>query len=175
MDSFVQTEPCLIYEPWRVRANEVSIALVLWATAGVIVSLALGSPWGYGTAVVSGVAAFISAWRALRVRLVVTEDGVVVDNYWVTHQFPWSEVEGVGIGLIGMLPRPALAFTRRDKRPVFAMATPLRRTERREFQAAVLAVGPPSVLALADRAGVIGADGALSNRLRLWWLRRRTS
>jgi len=165
----------LTYEPWRVRANEVSIALVFFATAGVIVSFALGSPWGYETAALAGVGALAAAWRALRVRLVVTQQGVVVENYWATHHVQWSEVEGVGIALIGTFPRPALAFKRRDKRPVFAMATPLRRTERHEFQLAVLAFAPPSVQALPDTAGVIGSDRALSNQLRRWWVRRRHS
>jgi hypothetical protein len=152
-----------------------SVGLVLSATAGVIVSLALGSPWGYATAAATSVAAIAAMRRALRIRLVVTEHGVLVDNYWVTSDIPWSEVEGVGIALKGAFPRSALAFKRRDKRPIFAMATPLRRTERQKFQAAVLAFAPHSVRALRDTAGVIGSDRALSNQLRLWWVRRRHS
>jgi hypothetical protein len=170
-----QKEHSLVFEPWRVRANEVSIALFWCVIPGVIVSLALGSPWGYATATVATLATVVSVRRALRIRLVVTTDGVIVDNYWITHTIPWSEVEGVGVTLKGMLPQPALGFRRHRQRPVFALATPLRRTERQAFQAAVLAFAPSSVRALSDTAGVVGSDKALSNQLRLWWVRRRSA
>jgi hypothetical protein len=170
-----QNEHSLTYGPWQVRANEVSTALFWCVTPGVIVSLALGAPWGFATAALASVAAVASVWRALRIRLVVTEQGVIIDNYWVTHSIPWSEIEGVSIALKGTLPRPALGFKKRQHRPVFAFATPLRRTERQEFRSAVLAFAPPSVQALPDTAGVIGSDRALSNQLRLWWVRRGRS
>jgi len=107
----------------------------------------------------------------------VTEDGVTVENYWRTHKFPWSEVEGVGIALKeqGVLPQPALAFKLRGGDAVFAQATPFRQTARREFQKAVLALAPSTVAALPDAAGWIGSDRALSERIRRWWVKRRSA
>jgi hypothetical protein len=137
-----------------------------------VLFLVLGSPWRY---VAASVAVVPTAWavrRAFRISLVVTEDRVTVRNYWRTHSFPWSEVEGVGVALKqqGVLPQPALAFELQSG-AVFAQATPFRKSERQEFQAAVLALAPSAVVAMGDVALPIGTDRALSNRLRLWWLR----
>jgi hypothetical protein len=139
-----------------------------------VLVLELGSPWRY---VAASVAVVPTAWavrRAFRIGLVVTEDRVTVNNYWRTHAFPWLDVEGVGIGLKkqGVLPQPALAFKLRSG-AVFAQATPPRESERRDFQAAVLAFAPSTVVTMRDVAQPIGTDRALSNRLRLWWLRNR--
>jgi Bacterial PH domain len=139
-----------------------------------VLFLVLGSPWRY---VAASVAVVPTAWavrRAFRISLVVTEDRVTVRNYWRTHTFPWSEVKGVGVALKqqGVLPQPALAFELQSG-AVFAQATPFRKSERQEFQAAVLALAPSAVVPLRDTAGPIGADHALSNKLRLWWLRNQ--
>jgi hypothetical protein len=139
-----------------------------------VLVLELGSPWRY---VAASLAAVPTAWavrRAFRISLVVTEDRVTVKNYWRTYAFPWSEVEGVGVGLKkqGVLPQPALAFELQSS-AVFAQATPFRKSERQEFQAAVLALAPSTVMTMRDVAAPIGTDRALSNRLRLWWLRNQ--
>jgi hypothetical protein len=165
----------LIYEPRRVRINSASIATM---TCGLVAFLLFGgleSPWRYLAASLAVAAAPWAVWRAFRTGLVVTEEDVTVNNYWRTHKFAWSEVRGVGIGLKrqGAILQPSLAFSLRGGVAVFAQATPPRQTPRREFLAAVLALAPSSVEALPDRAGSIGSDRALSNRIRIWWSERR--
>jgi hypothetical protein len=169
-----EPERTLTYKPRRFRFNGASIALMLCALPVFILGLVLGSPWRY---VAASIALVPTAWairRAFRISLVVTEDRVTVKNYWRTHAFPWSEVEGVGVALKqqGVLPQPALAFKLRSGE-VFAQATPFRKSERQEFQAAVLALAPSTVVTMADVALPIGTDRAISNRLRLWWLRNQ--
>jgi hypothetical protein len=165
----------LVYEPGLFRLSDAWSALVLCATAGFIVSIAIGSPGGYITAVLAAAVAAWSIRRAFRIRLAVDRNGVTVHNYWQTHRLTWAEVAGVGISLKGILPRPALAFSLRTGGAVFAQAIPLRQSERRNFQAAVLAFAPPSVRSLRDSAGVIGSDKAFSNQLRLWWRKRHST
>jgi hypothetical protein len=165
----------LTYEPQRLRINHAWIALISCATPGVIVSFAIGSPWRYLTASLALAAALWSVRRAFRIGLIVTREGVTICNYWRSHVISWSDVDAVGIALkqVGVLPQPALGFRRRSGPPVFAQATPVRQSERREFQSAVLSFAPSSVQTLKDTAGIIGSDRAPSNLLRLWWLRRR--
>jgi hypothetical protein len=134
------------------------------------------SPWGYA-AIAAAVGA--SVWairRAMRISLVVTDDRIVVNNYWRTHAFTWSEVDGVGIALKqqGVLPEPALAFKLRDGNAVFAKATPFRQKERQAFLSSVLALAPPGAARLPDTAARfgIGSDRAPSNKIRLWWKRK---
>jgi hypothetical protein len=160
------------YEPRRFQVNGAVIALMLCATPPFLIFLVLESPWRYLGA---SLALVPSPWvvrRAFRASLVVTEDGVTVENFWRTHRFLWLRVEGVGVALKqqGVLPQPALAFKFRDGGAVFAQATPFRRSERQKFLAAVLALAPSTVAELADTAAPIGSDRALSNKLRLWWL-----
>jgi Bacterial PH domain len=149
----------LTYEPRRFRFNGASIALMLCGLLIFVLFLVLGSPWRY---VAASVAVVPTAWavrRAFRISLVVTEDRVTVKNYWRTYAFPWSKVEGVGVALKqqGVLPQPALAF-KLQSGAVFAQATPFRKSERQEFQAAVLALAPSAVVppgghCRADRNG----------------------
>jgi hypothetical protein len=75
--------------------------LMLCATAGFIVSIAIGSPGGYITAVLAAAVAAWSIRRAFRIRLAVDRNGVTVHNYWQTHRLTWAEVAGVGISLNG--------------------------------------------------------------------------
>jgi hypothetical protein len=142
---------------------------------GVIVSLFLESPWGYATAVVATVGAVWSTRRAFRIRLTVTEERVRVVNHLRCHSLGWSGIQSVGIGLKGSFPRPALGFKLREGGAVFAQATPARQSERQAFQEAVLRFAPQSVDAVPDRAGIIGTDRALSNRLVLWWRRNQAA
>jgi hypothetical protein len=165
------------YEPRRFRFNGASIALMTCATPAFVLFVALASPWRYVGASLALVPAPWAIRRAFRVSLVVTEDGVTVKNYWRTHSFPWSDVEGVGVALKqqGVLPQPALAFKLRGGDAVFAQATPFRQSERQQFQADVLALAPSTVAALPDNARPFGTDRALSNRFRLWWSKRRSA
>jgi len=166
----------LAYEPFRFRFNSAVCALITCATAAFCFFVGLlPVPWNYVCATLCLLPAPWLARRAFRISLVVTKDGVTVQNYWKTHRLGWPEIRGVGIGLKqqgGVAPQPALAFSLRNGGAVFAQATPLRQTPRREFMAAVLALAPSTVEALPDRAGVIGSDRALSNRFRLWWSHR---
>jgi hypothetical protein len=143
-------------------------------TPGLVVSLAIGSPWGYLTALFTLGAVVWSIRRAFRIRLVVSAESVIVDNYWRSYEIPWSDIEGIGIALKqqGVLPQPSLAIRRRTGDPVFAKATPFRETDRRSFQTAVLALAPRRVEALPDTARRlrIGSDKALTNRIRLKWI-----
>jgi hypothetical protein len=123
----------------------------------------------------------VSAGRAFRIRLLITEEDVRIDNYWRSHEFPWSDVTVVRIGLKnqGVLPQPALGFGLTSGEVRFAQATPFRANERQEFQAAVVALAPSSVRALPDTAGIIGSEKALTNVLRRRWMKgqpgRRTN
>lgn len=182
----VETEPSntysvLLYAPRRFRVNQAIIALILCATPTFIVALAVGFPWGFVALGVGCASASVSAWRAFRIRLLVTEEGVRIDNYWRSHQFAWSDVKVVRIGLKdqGVLPQPALGFRLNGGEVRFAQATPFRANERQEFQAAVLALAPSAVKALPDAAGIIGSEKALTNVLRRWWMKgqpgRRTN
>jgi hypothetical protein len=167
-----EPERTLTYEPRRFQFNGASVALMLCALPIFVLVLELESPWRY---VAASIAVIPTAWavrRAFRIDLLVTEDRVTVKNYWRTHSFLWSEVEGVGVALKGVLPLPALAFKLRSG-AVFAQAIPPRKSERQEFQAAVLALAPSTVVTMGDVALPIGTDRALSNRLRLWWLRNQ--
>jgi len=99
------------------------IALTICTTAAFVLFLVFESlRWRYLAASLPIAAAPWAVRRAFRVSLIVTDDRVVVKNYWWTHTFPWSEVEGVGIALKqqGVLPQPALAFKLRNGEPVFA-------------------------------------------------------
>jgi hypothetical protein len=160
------------YGPRRFRFNGALIALMLCATPPFVIFLVLESPWRYLAASLTLLPTPWVVRRAFRASLVVTEDAVTVTNFWRTYMFPWSEVEGVGIALKqqGILPQPALAFKLRDGGAAFAQATPVRRSERQKFRAAVLALAPSTVAELADTGAPIGSDRALSNKLRLWWL-----
>ena len=163
----------LTYQSRRVQLNGVSVALAACGMPGVIGSLVLGSPWGYATAVAATVAAVWSTGQAFRIRLTVAEEGVTVVNHLRSHSLSWPEIQSVGIGWKGYFPRPGLGFKLHEGGAVFAQATPLRRGERQAFQEAVLRFAPQSVEAVPDRAGILGTDRALSNRLLLWWLRNQ--
>ena len=173
----VQTENGLTYQPRRIRWNEAWIAFLSCAVPGGIVSLALGSPWGYLTAGVAAVGAVTSVRRAFRIEIAVTNERVIVANYWRTYVLPWADVDAVGVALkrMGVLPQPALGFRRHVGPPRFAQATPFRHAARRDFQAAVLTFAPSSVLALPDAAGVVGSDSAPTELLRRWSRRNRSS
>jgi hypothetical protein len=176
MANEVDREPRrLRYEPRRFRLGGVWIALVACGTPAFVVLVALPSPWRYLAVALALAPAPWAVRRALRVSLVVTEEGVTIKNYWRTHSVTWSEIEGVGVGLRehGVLPQPALAFKLRNGEAVFAQATPVRRAERQAFQAAVLDLAPSTVVALPDVAGPIGSDRALTNILALSWLKGR--
>jgi hypothetical protein len=164
----------LTYQPVRFRIGEAWSGLIVCATVGIVVSLALGSPWGYATALVAGVAAVVVVHRASRIGLFVDTHGVTIRNYWTEHHLSWQDIRGVGIAVKGVLPQPAFAFNLRSGRVVFAQATPPRQSDRHELRAAILALAPPEVEALPDIAAKfgIGSDRALTARLRLWWRSR---
>jgi hypothetical protein len=156
----------------RYRLNEAWVAFFCCATPGVIFSLGLPAPWSYPVGAVAVCATIWSVHRAFRICLTVSHTEILVDNYWVSHRFPWSDVSGVGVALkqLGVLPQPAVAFQRRTARPVFAKATPFRESDRSQFVSDVLAFAPADVTALDDvaaRSG-IGSDNAPSHRLELW-------
>jgi hypothetical protein len=137
----------------RFLIREEAFPALCWvATPGVIISLLIGMPWGYATAAITAVGATWSVRRAFRIRMLVTEDEVTVTNYWKTYVIPWSEVSGVAMSakfkFPSFWPPPTLAFYRRSGRPVLAQATPSRERETSEFQAAVMALAPPSMRAL---------------------------
>jgi hypothetical protein len=161
----------LAHTPVRFRLGEAWSGLVVCATVGVIVSLALGSPWGYLTSLLALTAAVGVIHRAFRIGLFVDHEGVSIRNYWTEHHLPWREIRGVGISVKGAFPQPALAFNLRDGRVVLAQATPLRESDRHELREAVLAFAPVDVEALPDVAAKygLGSDRALTARLRRWW------
>jgi hypothetical protein len=164
----------LVYQPVRFRVGEAWSGLVVCATVGIIVSLALGSPWGYATALVAAVAAVVVIHRASRIGLFVDTQGVAIRNYWTEHHLSWQDIRGVGIAVKGVLPQPAFAFNLRSGRVVFAQATPLRQSDRQELRAAILVLAPAEVEVLPDTAAAfgVGSDRALTARLGLWWRSR---
>jgi hypothetical protein len=182
----LSTSPdAVVYAPLRVRINSVSTAFgvpfFVVALLGGMLAWAIDSLWGSASLWVFAIpglpAVYPTVWairRAARVRLVVSKEEVLIDNTWRSYRFPWSEVDGVGIGLIGVVPAPALCFRLIGRAPVFAQATPIRKSVRQEFLAKVLSLAPASVQRLDDEvAGSwLGTDSALSYRLRLWWVRK---
>ena len=169
----LDTPHSLTYRPRRVWLRLIVTFLFSSTTIAVVAWIGLRSPWGYVTAAVAVLAGLSLVPRALGIGLVVTETTVRVSNYWKTYVIPWAEIEGVGIGLKGWPGDPALLFRRRDQPPVLAMATPARNQEWQDLRTAILALAPSSVQPLEDapvRLGFVGADWAISNRLRLWWL-----
>ena len=74
---------------------------------------------------------------------------MTIDNYWKTYVFPWEDVVAVGMSakfkFPNLAPPPTLAFWRRNGRQVKAQATPSRESDGKDFQAAVLALAPPTV------------------------------
>jgi hypothetical protein len=179
MPASTSTGKSFVYAPLRVRINSVSIAFfagfVTVAFLGALVSWALDSLFGF--LVVALPTLFPTVWaarRAARVRLVVSKEGVLISNTWRSYELPWSEVDGVGIRLIGFGPQPVLWFRRVGRSPVVAQATPLRGGVRQEFQTEVLAFAPASVQRLEDEVagGWLGNDSALSYKLRLWWVHK---
>jgi len=113
---------CLIYAPLRVRINSVSTAFFVGfmgvAFLGAMLVWALDSLWGF---VVVGLPTLVpTVWamrRAAKVRLVVSKEGVLIDNTWRSYELPWSEVDGVGIRATGYLPQPVLWFRLVGQRP----------------------------------------------------------
>jgi hypothetical protein len=177
----VSTPPadCLVYAPLRVRINSVSTAFfagfMAVASLGALLGWALDSLWGF--VVVGLPTLFPTVWairRAARVRLVVSKEGVLINNTWRSYELPWSDVDGVGIRATGYFPQPVLWFRLVGRSPVVAQATPGRRSVRQEFQTKVLALAPASVQRLADEvAGSwLGSDSALSYKLRVWWVHK---
>lgn len=168
---------CVIYEPGRFRLNSAFCAAANFALLAFVLFVALGSPLRYLAASLALVPAPWAARRAFRISFVATTDGVTVKNYWKTYDLPWAEIEGVGIGLKqqgGVAAQPALGLRLKAGGAVFASATPLRQTPRRQFMAAVLALAPSTVATLPDVCGWIGSDRALSNRFLLWWSKRHS-
>jgi hypothetical protein len=162
-----------------VRINSISTALFAGfmgvALPGALLSWALNSRWGFAAmALLILPPTTWAARRAARVRLVVSQEGVLIDNTWRSYGFPWSEVDGVGIKLTGYVPLPVLSFRRVGRPAVVAQATPIRKSVRQEFQTEVLAFAPATVQRLEDVAAGsgLGADSALSYRWRLRWVKK---
>jgi hypothetical protein len=162
-----------------VRINSASTALfagfIAVAFLGGLVSWALDSLVGF--VVVALPALFPTVWatrRAARVRLVVSKEGVLIDNTWRSYEIPWSEIDGVGIRTTGFLPQPVLWFRGVGRPPVVAQATPGRQSVRQKFQSDVLAFAPASVQRLDDDVAWsgLGTDSAPSYKLRLWWVQK---
>jgi hypothetical protein len=92
--------------------------------------------------------------RGYRIRLLVTEQEVRIDNRWRTHVIRWSDVSVVammGAGKFFAFPsagQPAIGFWRRSGGVTKALATPTRESEKEPFQDAVMAFAPASVQAL---------------------------
>jgi hypothetical protein len=170
--ALTDTRHSLTYRPWRVWVSEILTVLFLATIVAVVAWLGLRSPWGYVTGAVAATAGLALASRALRIGLVVTESTVWVSNYWTTYVIPWAEIQGIGIGLKGWPGRPALLFRRRDQPPVLALATPARHEEWVALRTAILGLAPSSVQRHEEvlSFSFVGADWAISNRLRLWWL-----
>ena len=176
------TEPAdfLVYAPLRVRINCVSTALfvgfMVVAFLGALLGWALNSLWGF--LVVGLPLVFPTVWavgRAVRVRLVVSNERVLINNTWRSYEVRWSEVAGVGIRqATSCFPQPVLWFRLVGRSPVVAQATPVRRSVRQELQTQVLSFAPALVQRLDDElaASWLGTDSAPSYRLRLWWLKR---
>jgi hypothetical protein len=177
-----ETHPAesLIYAPLRVRINCVATAIftgfMVVAFLGALLGWAVNSRWAFlavGLPVVFPIVRAVG--RGARVRLVASDEGVLINNTWRNYEIQWSEVDGVGIRqAVSCLPQPVLWFRLVGRAPVVAQATPVRRSVRQEFQTKVLSFAPASVQRLEDElAGSwLGTDSAPSYRLRLWWLKR---
>jgi hypothetical protein len=132
------TEPAdsLVYAPLRVRINCVSTAFftgfMVVAFLGALLGWALNSLWAF--LVVGLPLVFPTVWamrRGARVRLVVSNERVLINNTWRSYEIRWSEVDGVGIRqAASCFPQPVLWFRLIGRSPVVAQATPVRRSVR---------------------------------------------
>jgi hypothetical protein len=180
MTSSPERADSLVYAPLRVRINCVSTALFVGfmgvAFLGAPLGWALNSLWAFP--VVGLPLVFPTVWamrRGARVRLVVSNERVLINNTWRSYEIRWPEVAGVGIRqAASCFPQPVLWFRLVGRSPVVAQATPVRRSVRQEFQTQLLSFAPASVQRLHDElAGSwLGTDSAPSYRLRRWWLKR---
>jgi hypothetical protein len=139
--------------PLRFFLEEAFYGLVLASFPGVVVIAITAPPWRYLGAVPFAALAIWSVRRTFRIRLLVTEDEVRITNRLRTYVIPWADVVAVSMMAIGKLApvptgRPTIAFWRRGRGWVKAQATPSRERDLDEFQAAVMALAPPSVRAL---------------------------
>jgi hypothetical protein len=172
-----------VYAPLRVRFNSIATAFFVpfmaVALLGGMIGWALDSLWGLDSLWVFAIpglpAPFVGLWamrRGARVRLVVSQEGVLIDNTWRSYRISWSEVGGVGIrAATSPFPLPVLWFRLIGRSPVVAQATPLRCSVRQEFLRTVLSYAPPSVQRLDDLAW-LGTDSAISWRWRVRWVRK---
>ena len=113
-----ETQPAesVIYAPLRVRINCVSTALftgfMVVAFLGALLGWALNSRWAFlavGLLVVFPTVRAVR--RGARVRLVASDEGVLISNTWRNYEIRWSEVDGVGIRqAAGCFPQPVLWF-----------------------------------------------------------------
>jgi len=175
-----------VYAPLRVRFNCVATAFfapcMVVALLGGTLLWALESLWGLNSlwvfAIPSLPALYVGLWamrRGARVRLVVSQEGVLIDNTWRSYRFSWSDVGGVGIrAATSPFPLPVLWFRLMGRSPVVAQATPLRCSVRQEFLRMVLSYAPASVQRLDDLA-LLGTDSAISWRWRVRWVRKHPS
>jgi hypothetical protein len=175
-----------VYAPLRVRINSVATAFgapfivvaFLGAWIGWALDALLGSFSLWIFAIPGLPALYLALWairRGTRVRLVVSQEGVLIDNTWRSYRFSWSEVDGAGIRYAtSPFPQPVLWFRLIGRTPVVAQATPLRCSVRHEFLTNVLSYAPPSVQRLEDTVagGWLGNDSAPSYRFRLWWVKK---
>jgi len=77
----------------------------------------------------------------------VTDESVLLDNYWRSYRFSWDEVTEVGTGTVTMLifPIPAIVFGLRDGGRRRAQATPSGKSRRVELIGQIKSYAPSSV------------------------------
>lgn len=138
----------------RVRVIQAFLATGFPATVGIIAALELGAPWGFG--LVAATVAIVTAecFRAFRLSLRASPEGVVVRNFWRDFEVSWLDVLKVGLGerSAGETTMPAIAFVLRDGRVILAHATPDESTKRIPLIASLETIAPPSVQFLRDDA-----------------------
>jgi|SRR5712691_1129926 len=143
----------------RVQFNESAIALITLAgLAWFVVRFGSGLLVQVGLLGALVLLAALAISRALRIRIEVSSERVRILNYFRTFEFPWTEVQNVGIGALtqGPLLQPAIAFGLRDGRVVCAQATPRNPTQQRLLAKELASRAPNSV---AWRPDLVTTEG----------------
>ena len=149
-------------EPTRVRLNQAAVAAILAGTSSAFVTVVvwarLGWPFGLASVALAIAVVAGAAWRAARIRIVVTRSEIRIWNYWRTRRVRWDEVRQMFIGAmpIGVLPQPAWAFVLQTGETVRAQAMPFSPHDRERLVERVRALAPAAVEYLGDTAASAG-------------------
>jgi hypothetical protein len=144
----LQTKRCgdrACFSVRRTQINESLIALFIGAGTGWIPAAVASGVTRIIIAIAVGLLTVLAMYRAFRIRIEVSHEGLKILNYWRTFRVRWQEVQDVAIGAIaqGMLPQSALALKLVDGHVIRVLATPRNDEQRRLFLDGLASFAPP--------------------------------